>query len=357
MARKSNIKHSVSELSSLVYYSYMKTRFPKERENEVCSDYSGGMETKNICLKYKFTPPALYRILKNNNTEKRGHPVIDKSTIDKIIQLVQNGSTVKSACTVLGVSKSSAGTYLKERGIKVKKRGQFTRKYNIDETYFEKLDSPEKAQVMGVLLSDGTSSSFNKAISLRLEESDIEYLEKIRVLIGSDKPLYYSEGRNFQSPLNEKLYIGNRTAILDITNKKIHSDCAKFGLIPRKTWLNIGAPKDFLTTPELKRGFVLGVFNGDGCISWTRKNNVYDLSFAGSSNMTKDIYDFIKETLGIEGRIYKHSSIFVLHYKRIKEIIQLINWMYEGGDFCMKRKFDKCKVLLEIFKEKGYLID
>lgn len=50
------------------------------------------------------------------------------------------------------------------------------RKYSLNESYFEKIDSEEKAYFLGFLFSDGSVSKYS--LNLSLAEVDKEILEK-----------------------------------------------------------------------------------------------------------------------------------------------------------------------------------
>lgn len=332
-----------------------KYKFTENEEKEICSKYIQKIGIKEICKEYGFTSPVLYSILKNHNITYHGSPNIpDIETIKLIANDLDSGFTIENCSLKYDLSESCISKYLKRIKYKVINRTKFKQKYTLDENFLQEIDTPAKSQILGILYSDGTLNSNNKLISIRLQEDDKEYLEKINKEINSNKPLGWVKGQKFISPLNNKEYTGKNTIILDITNKKFYNDALKTGLVPRKTWANLGIPN---IENHLKRGFVLGVFEGDGCITWDKDLYSFDLNFACSENMANDIYDIINQELNIKGSIRPTSSIFILHYQRITDIIKIRNWMYSGAAFYMQRKYDKFNKLFEIFKNKGYLID
>lgn len=332
----------------------MKRNFnlKKSEIEDICHQYSNGTTTKEICKKYGFTSPVLYRVLKTREIKLHGPAKIKQGKIDELVKILNDGQTLKEACLIIKISKSAAKKYLKEINYKIKPGGRFQRLYELDEKFLQKIDSKEKAQFLGILFSDGTISSRNNLISLRLEVTDVEYLLKIKEIIKSNKPIYVSKGRAFISPLNKKEYMGNDTAILDITSKNFYNDALKAGLLPRKTWLNLGIPDSI--PKKFKKDFILGVFEGDGCLTWNEKYEIVCLSFAGSENITKDICELVKKELNILGTIKPHFSIFVLEYKRYNDVIKILNWLYKTPAFFMARKRDKYLKFLEYMKNKGY---
>ena len=128
-------------------------------------------------------------------------------------------------------------------------------------------------------------------------------------------------------------------------------DSIKLGLIPNKKKKNVCIPR---INRKLYKYFILGYFEGDGCITWSK--NAYNLSFAGSNNICEGIKKIIYSELNIEGNIDVYDNITILKYRKIKHIIQIIKWLYTNYKFVLDRKYDKCKKLLYIFKNKGYKV-
>lgn len=322
-----------------------------EQIHNICEEYKGGLNIAKLCHKYSIYPYNIYSILKHNNITKRGHTdKIDESLIENIIKDVENGLSINQARKKYNISKSSATKYLKLKNFhSSRNKGCFHKIYDINENFLETIDSPEKAQVLGILFADGSVSSTNKLISLRLNKNDSEYLEKIKSIIGSNKPLYFLKGSRFISPLNKKTYKRNDTAILDITNKIFYNFAIKNGLVPNKKQLNVHMPP---LNPILNKFFILGYFEGDGCITWTK--NTFTLQFAGCYNLCSDIKKIIYDQLQIDGSITKTASIYILSYKRINDIIKIISWLYQDCTFKMKRKYEKCKLLMKILNAKKY---
>lgn len=64
------------------------------------------------------------------------------------------------------------------------------KKYNYNENYFEKIDSPEKAYCLGFWYADGNVTIKPYGISISQAESQVDILEKISKEISGNKPLY-----------------------------------------------------------------------------------------------------------------------------------------------------------------------
>ena len=77
--------------------------------------------------------------------------------IEKIIEMYQNNVSLLNIAKEFGFKSYGPITkVLKENNITIKKRGSGNnRKVNLDEKFFDKIDTPEKAYILGWIISDG----------------------------------------------------------------------------------------------------------------------------------------------------------------------------------------------------------
>lgn len=132
------------------------------------------------------------------------------------------------------------------------------KKYNYNENYFERIDSPEKAYCLGFWYADGNVRNNPYRASIYQSESQLDILEKISKEIGGNKTLYES-----------KIEKGQRAFRLEFPNKKMCEDLIALGCIPNKS-LILQFPTDKIVPKEFMSHFIRGYFDGDGCI-WNGK--------------------------------------------------------------------------------------
>ncbi len=115
----------------------------------------------------------------------------------------------------------------------------------LNEQYFEKIDTKEKAYWLGFLYADGyMTQRFRLGIGIHKDDE---------ILI--DLFLQHLEADTFK-----KRYYRNY-AIIELMNKKLCGDLVRHGVVPRKSKI-IEFPK--LNSRELELTFLLGYFDGDG---------------------------------------------------------------------------------------------
>lgn len=324
----------------------IKDQLTNKDKKEICNLYKHKiLSTTKICKKYHISPNTLYDILHKNKIRLRGNKLLSKEQ-KQIEILYKQGYSVFQIKEKLKLSKSCILKYLKIKNIKTRKTaGRFKQIYKIDDNLFTKIDSKEKAQFLGLIYSDGSLSKYNNTISIRLREDDTEYLNQWRTkLLKTNKPLYLSRtNKKMTSPINSQTYnLKYGCAILDITNSKIYNDATKLGLCPNKTNKNIGMPS------MLKKYipyFILGLFEGDGCISYCTKS--CNLTIACQSNMAKDLYDYF-HSIGIKVHNYIRRSINIIQISNKEDIIRIFDIFYSNpSSVIMKRKYKKYKDILK----------
>ena len=97
---------------------------------------------------------------------------------EKIKNLYLAGSATVKMGQLFGCSHKKVARVLE--GLCIPRTGGGRRKYQLDECYFDEIDTPNKAYILGFLCADGTNNRDKGTVSMTLEEGDFDILEKIR---------------------------------------------------------------------------------------------------------------------------------------------------------------------------------
>lgn len=212
-------------------------------------------------------------------------------------------------------------------------------KYKINCNFFDKIDTAEKAYILGFLFADGSVNSrkTNRAyeIKLSLHKKDRHILEKINTIIESNKPLYVSKNKTYYS--------------LCITNKQIYNALLSHDLMPNKTF-SIRYP--MWLKPHLRFHFIRGYFDGDGYFAIDkRKKATGSWAICGNKEFCLDVKS-VFDNNSISSTIYKNKrqKIFELRVSKFKDISSLYQKLYFGAtDLFLMRKHDK---IISLFNRK-----
>lgn len=136
----------------------------------------------------------------------------------------------------------------------------FGRIHNVDESFFKKIDTEEKAYVLGFLYADGYNhynpSKSSYFISMAQLTQDIDILKKINNAMMSNYPIH----TNIQKENNKE------KSVLTISSKNLSQDLCKLGCPKAKTFLIRFPNENQYFDNDLMCHFIRGYFDGDGCI-------------------------------------------------------------------------------------------
>jgi len=242
-----------------------------------------------------------------------------------------NGMALSELSKKYNKSCGSLCNLFKRHHKKLRSTSEAMRKYKLNERYFENIDSEEKAYILGLLSSDGHVS--NKNISFKLQEQDIDILEKIRDIF------------NHQIPIKNSFNKDRRYKALTINSQKIANCLHNYGISNRKTW-NMQAPTMIPT--KLLRHYYRGLFDGDGCLGiYNRKEKrVTPETMIILISGDKDFLEYVKTDINTKlntksGKIIQNKNSIGISYKIVwysKQAKAVINWLYNDNSISLNRK-------------------
>jgi len=81
--------------------------------------------------------------------------IVKKQIIDDYLSGINN----KELCKKYSKSRSYIQKLLKKNGISLRKGCEVTKKYHINENFFEEIDNENKAYILGLIFADGCISN------------------------------------------------------------------------------------------------------------------------------------------------------------------------------------------------------
>lgn len=257
----------------------------------------------------------------------------------ELFELFETGNyTGKQLSELFPISQVAINTLLKRNGYMAKSKSELKRKYPIQEDFFDKIDTEEKAYILGLLYADGNNNTDRNSVNLGLKESDKEILDKITNLIQPTKPLQYID--TYKS--REKIGFENskNQYRLVIANKHISERLVELGCGKAKTH-NLTFPTEEQVPSHLVRHFVRGYFDGDGSVYGNKQKQ---FSFVGTIDFLLPLQQIlIKELNFSETKLdQRHkdrdNNIRSLRYCGINQCIAFRDWLYQDATIYLKRK-------------------
>ena len=180
------------------------------------------------------------------------------------------------------------------RTLKFSGRDNPNTKYkSLDDNFFNKIDSQEKAYLLGWIGSDGTIGE--RGFTISIHQDDKITLNKLRDIICPEIPVV-DRIRPGVSPMND----------FDVNSIKISKDlCKLFKISP-------GKKSDIIRLPTLNKKyfwhFLRGYFDGDGTIN-DPENTCKNHPIASIRSGSKEMLDDLKKSINIKSYVTTNHSI------------------------------------------------
>lgn len=273
----------------------------------------------------------------------------DEQKIEIVKEYVENDVTCSFLARKYNVTPPAIISILRVRNISIRNdMSTLKRKYPINENYFDKIDTEDKAYFLGLLYADGYNSEGIAGASIGLQESDRDILEKfIFYLEYIGKPLSINVPKN---PIHKNI------CVLRIHSEKIAKQLAKLGCTKRKS-LVLKFPTEEQVPKHLLRHFVRGHFDGDGSISSgiannTSKSFVLSLCIVSTFEYCTSELEYISNEIDINFTFRKcdnsESNSYRIDSGGNQQVFKFLEWLYKDSTIYLDRKYNK---YLEIKQE------
>jgi hypothetical protein len=205
--------------------------------------------------------------------------------------------------------------------------------YN-DEDMFNKIDTPDKAYIIGYMLSVGCICSANIRLSSPLAYREI--LEYISRVIGGDKCKVLTVS------IGDKRFLG---AMYETNNKNIITDVNKHSGKSGDRHLPI-------VKKELKRYLLLGFFDGKGYIDWGKRkdrNKVWQkISLISRYRLLEGVQNILIDEVNASSKIRPKGKgkQFILEISNKEDVLKFLDYIYPNDLFIIShRKYKKANAL------------
>lgn len=274
---------------------------PQELKEVIIQKYLEGLNSRELVEKFGFTQSTMCRIITNSNVKKR----------------------------------SISATH---------------RKYEIDESFFDEINTEEKAYFIGFLYADGYNDEKHGIVSISLRYDDREILEKLRTIVGSTKPLQYIKYNSKNSKRENQFRV-------ILVSRHMSERLADLGMMQAKTF-KIIFPK--WLDKKLYSHFIRGYFDGDGHVGISYKDDKKNGRFGivGTKEFCESIKDILKiecnANLGIRKRFNSKPESYNIVQAECGgnlQVLRILNYIYCDSNIYMERKHEKYLEILSFYEK------
>lgn len=335
-------------------YCVGRKHYEAELVHAICDEYKSGMSLYVLSRKHHIASKTLIKIFNRENIKVRGvkdgisvslpHKTANnlrrkldpQARLEFCNEYLSGDISVASLSAKFSIGSSTARKILKQQeGIF---RPPSYLSYVFDAGFFKVIDTADKAYWYGFIVADGCVM-LGKSPGLRigLKGSDSEHLESFKSCINSNHPV-----RHFSKTYKHRGAVKSALACsIDIRSQGIADDLIALGCIPNKT--NISAPIHPVDV-DLFCHFARGVFDGDGCVTFSRRKNrggYVDPAWSCVGNFTTLEYlrNGIRLALGIDVSELKFMrGCWFLRISGVHKVSALFRFLYPNQCTHLPRK-------------------
>jgi len=227
--------------------------------------------------------------------------------------------TQKEIANYYGCGRNTIYRRMQEYDIEVRDNSHSISYLNVNEDYFEEIDTKKKAYWVGFITGDG--NVYNNMLSFNLSKNDKQQLKKFKDDIKSQHKLSDVECNN-----------GVKLAI---TRKKIVEDLINLGIVPDKSHKNISIPN---VPDKFINHFIRGLFDADGGVY--KRENYYGQEFeiTGSERIINEVNDILVELVGNRNKITDNGDCVDLNFYAYDDLKTIYHYLYDDADRYLERK-------------------
>ena len=254
--------------------------------------------------------------------------------INSLFSLWETGEyTRRQLAYKLNMSLSFVYRSIQKAGYKLPTMSDSTRKYSVEDNFFNTIDTEEKAYFLGLLYSDGSNIEKRNIIQLTLQKKDLHILKRLTSLIQPDKPIYETKDKKYCS--------------IAIYSLQMSQDLIKLGCVSKKS-LILKFPNSEQIPDHLMNHFIRGIFDGDGSIMVSQEKYKFTFSVCGTEDIVSNIRDRLigecnvnKVTTGTKIIASTQNILYSICYNGRVNCLKIKNYLYKDATVYLNRKYDK----------------
>lgn len=318
----------------------MSSRFTPEQDKAIRAEYESGATLRGLAPQYdccwltirsailraggSIRSRIEARALFTGDWRRKATNVDRK----KMVRLYLSGYGLKEAANACGFkSQSACEEALKDAGVpqrkshsgRIKQRmSEARRVYGLNERFFETVDTPKKAWLLGFIAADGNVCG--NAVRIGLARCDRSCLEMIANLVEWQGPIC--------DDMNSK---DHPRSTLHFASRRMATDLMALGIVPRKSLIlqAWNGPESLL--PHYFRGLV----DGDG---WISRRKGWYLGLCGSRSVVEAFEAFVKHRVETNAAIRPFGKIYLIEFGGAWVVQQVASILYRDAAVSLERK-------------------
>jgi len=253
----------------------------------------------------------------------------------------------------IGRSKNGVQTHMRKLGLK--KPEKYI--YNVD--YFEKINTEDKAYWLGFIFADGyiSQGKGHSELGIELAYTDIEHLKKFNKCLNGNLEILHKVNDHTK----DNFIKTNQTesCVIRLQRNKIVNDLKQYGINNKKTYTDNYISD--LIPKNLVKHFIRGFFDGDGNVWFDKEKNkqlrytIYNASYTLLNDIREELFSkgIYSQIIEDKRNLYRKTTpCYHLVVGGIANAYNFYNYLYDGANMWLDRKYEYANKYIEIFNIK-----
>lgn len=272
---------------------------------------------------------------------------------EQIDALHAEGKYALEIAKILGLRYSQpVYNYFRKKGWETLSREDYPTNatYEVDKSFFSNIDTEEKAYILGFICADGHIDATSYRISIVLQDSDYQLLDKIKHAMHSTHPI--KRGIIRENPYTRTDNPILHQCSLHINGKELVEPLVSMGIAGKKTY-SLDSSIIQYVPEQLIRYFLRGYFDGDGSVTWGKhysSGNKYLVQVAGNEEFLLNTFQkYFPSNCGL----YKYKTsrqCFTWKLADKKRVLEFLNYIYKDSEIYLDRKYKIYQYAMWSFK-------
>lgn len=247
---------------------------------------------------------------------------------------LEQGLSHRDIAKLTGKGKSTIGYWVKQYGLEDSQK--YKKPEYKDVNYFSKINTKEKAYILGFLLGDGCLTDDYIIVNIALEDKEV--LDFVSKEFGCNISTSTKLNKKKKQFPNASINIGNNQIVRDL--KMLFGGNKKYDRhIP-------------IISPKYEAYLLQGFFDAEGCITWGRRkdrNRVWQkVSFTSQYRMLEGIQNILYKN-GIPTKLKPksdNSDCYIIEFSSKDCVLKFLKVIYPNDDFIvLNRKYNNAQAL------------
>ena len=303
----------------------MKKIVTIEEKEEWKRRYLLGETARSIAKDYpQYNESTISRNIKKMGISRGNQPFKHAINNENIKNDYLNGMYCEEIAKKYNMEVHTVYTVLDKYGIE-RKSGIHS---SCKEDYFEKIDTPNKAYLLGFITADGSIiGKYFSSCAIEVHNDDRALIEFAKAEI------------NPNATITECITNKKNNCRINFSSKRMCDDLIKYGVVPNKSKIITKVPEE-LIPDDLLRFYFRGLIDGDGCIHKDGHISIY----SGSYDFIASVQQCLIKILNVSHLSIYHGTTWFISWSKKEDKQKFFDFLYKdclNDTFYYKRKYQR----------------